>query len=248
MIPIYFVWSQKYKILAELLNKSLNEYTDHFVPMPIFIDQSVFDKECKPSAGHIISGCSVKIAKKYELLCNLPENSYFIFCDADIHVFKDKPFKELIDIYIKLNADLVCMKESMTSPIYNIGFNLIKVNEINRQLYKGILEEFTRVPDSLDQTVFNRDIVNYTGSIYYFSSELVCTTSCLGLLELQKNWQKMKENIIIFQPICNGECSNPIEIKLRQYGVLDIDKLYFNYDIFKSFPHIRNFLEFFNQQ
>lgn len=246
MIPLFFLWSPKYEILAKILNASLKTYTNVFNVMPLFVEQSVFDKELKPEAGHYFAGCTLKMAKIYDLLCNLEENTYFVFCDADIVFFEGKPVKELFDIYThaNTNADIIFMRESMTSEVCNCGFALIKVCEENRKLYKRVLDDFVKQPTAVEQTLVNNQMASYTGIRLYFPPEFVATTSTLAGLETRPNWHVMRNNTFVFQAICNGESNNQIVTKLQQYGVFDIDKKYFGCDAFKSQALVEDFLKF----
>jgi len=233
MIPYYYLWSDKYLILSLCLKEFISHYSDTLELRDIYLEQKLFDEQFKNSDAHFLCGVSLKIEKTYELLCSLEENSYFIFSDADIIIFKDKPLKELLEFYMKLSADIVYMKESCSENIANNGFIFLKVCDENRKLFKNILDKFIERPEELDMTLFNEELKNYEGLKYFFPTEIVATTTSSRELEECPNWQKMRKNHIIFQTLCNATLKNPgpIEQKLMQYNTLEINVL----DILKKY-------------
>ena len=82
-IPYIFIWTPKYKVFANVLKKGLAEYPE-LEDKSIFLPQEFFDANSNKSAGHLMSGCSLKLQTAYEMLNTLPEGSYFIFSDADV--------------------------------------------------------------------------------------------------------------------------------------------------------------------
>ena len=165
--------------------------------------------------------------KTYELLTSLPENSYFIFSYADVIIFPNRKFDELIKHYIGLSADIVFMKEAPDLEISNIGFSLIKVCEANKKLFRDAIDKCENEPTSLDQSVVNQVLKSYTGKHYYFPSENVGTSSTLIYFKKQSNdvLNNVLNNLIVFQALCNpthGTDSAVLQ-KLHQYKMFGIN-------------------------
>jgi hypothetical protein len=225
-IPFYYVWTPKYKVLADILKQSLAHYSTIFEDKGVFMEQEMFDSKMYKAPGHYLNGCYIKLEKTYELLTTLPENSYFIFSDADMLLLPGKPLQELMNFYTKTNADIVFMRESFTSIISNIGFSLIKVCEANRKLFSEALEQGKLLPGSLDQSLINEALSRYNGFHCFFPPEFVITT-CTAI-ESQTNYHKthiVRKNCIIFQPLIDPSQSIDASIneKLLQYKYFGLD-------------------------
>jgi hypothetical protein len=224
-IPWYFIWSDRYEIFANILKQGINMYPTIFQDKNQYISQEDFDKHLNKAKGHFLCGCFLKLNKTYELLTTLPENSYFIFSDADILIFPNRALEDLINLYIKINADIVFMREALNSSFNNVGFSLIKVCEANRKLFSDAIQKSQTDTFGLDGSIINDSLSNYTGSLFQFPPEFVMT-SCT-FKDFQKRQSNMKntyENLMIFQALCNPE--NPPEYviyeKLQQYKTLGV--------------------------
>ncbi len=227
-IPYVFVWSENYKVFADCLKKSVQTYPSIFTDESQHIPQTEFDKSIYKIDGHFLNGCFIKLEKTLECLYTFPENSYFIFSDADIILFPNKQLPELINFYRTIEADIVFMRESLTNPISNIGFSLIRVNDHTRALFQTALQLAQQDPTSLDQTVVNKALQTFSGSHYYFPSEFVMTSSTMMEFE-SLSWNSffstIRPNCMVFQPLCNPTQTKEevFQVKLSQYKQLNID-------------------------
>jgi hypothetical protein len=222
-IPYVFIWTPKYEIFADVLKKGIKIYPE-LEDKSIFIPQEFFDAHSNKAPGHLMTGCSLKLLTAYEMLKTLPEDSYFIFSDADIILFPGKPLMELLNVYIRLGADCVFMRETMSMEFYNVGFSLLRVNQINRDLFLRALKKYESEPNGLDGSFINDCLKDYAGTCFYFPPELVATTSSVIDMDKKKASQyTMRTKIIVFQALCDAHKSSEqmIKQKLEQYKILE---------------------------
>jgi hypothetical protein len=223
-IPYVFLWTPKYEIFANVLKAGIRTY-EGLEDKSFFIPQEIFDANTYKSPGHLMCGCSLKLQLTYDMLKILPENSYFIFSDADILLFPQKPFMELLNLYIKLEADAVFMRETMDKRFYNVGFSFLRVNELNRKLFMDALKMYETEPDGLDGTFINHCLKSYNGSCFFFPPELVATTCTVKDLDAQStNMGLMRSKLVVFQALCdaNKTSEDSIKQKLEQYQILGV--------------------------
>lgn len=224
-IPVYYYWSEEYEIYARILQWGLSHYTDTFEDRGIFREQKEFDKVCYTKPGEpYFNHCFFKVEKAYELLQTLPENSYFLFSDADVIVFPGKPLKELFDVYMKLEADLVFMRDAPRLNVSNCGFIFMRVNQRNRDFWKSILETHAQ-REGCEQSIINSLLKTYGGSHFYFPHELIATTCTLKEGEENPNSVgEMRRRCMVFQALCDPTKSKASvrEQKLVQYQALGI--------------------------
>lgn len=221
-IPYVFVWTPKYSIFSEILKNQLKPYP-FLEDRSFFIPQEVWDANANKAPGHFMTGCSLKLQIVYKMLHELPNDSYFIFSDADIVIFPNKPFQELVDVYRKIDADIVFMRESLRHQFSNVGFSLIRVNDVNRDLFKRALDMFKDCSTGLDGSFINECLKTYTGTHFFFPPELVATTCTVKQMdEIQSNAMKMRKKIIVFQALCDADKPSVFQInqKLEQYQIL----------------------------
>jgi len=224
-IPYYFIWSQSYEYFAQMLKQCIACYSNILEDRSIFVEQSVFDEKIyKTPNAHFLQGCFIKLEKTYELLCTLPENSYFIFSDADVILFPNKKLNELLNLYIATDIDIVFMREGASSRTYNIGFSLIKVCDENRRLFQTVLELCKESPNELDQTLVNKALKSYNGTYHFFPTEFVCTTCVIADYNTKKNIALTRDTYMIFQAISDPTLPKEQMIydKLSQYKLLGI--------------------------
>jgi hypothetical protein len=222
-IPFYFFWTPKYKVFADVLKNGLSHYPGIFENREIFMSQEEFDATMYKAPGHYLNGCFLKLEKTYDLLRTLPENSYFVLSDADIILFPGKPIGELFELYMKMGADITFMRDIPSTKTYNCGFIFLRVCEANRNLYAEINEECKRNPTELEQSIVNKCLKNYTGSLYYFPHELVATTCCIiESDQRQSNSMLMRSKIIVYQALCDADkpSEHTINQKIEQYRIL----------------------------
>jgi hypothetical protein len=174
-----------------------------------------------------LNGCNLKLVRTLELLKTLPENSYFLFSDADIIIFPERGLDKLIQNSINSGTDIVFMQESPDKDCSNIGFSLIKVCEANRILFEESLRLMEADPAGLDQCFVNDALKKYTGKHQYFLSELVGTSSTLIYYQRNEphNFDTIMINYMVFQALCNPEngTDSAIVQKLHQYKMFGIN-------------------------
>jgi hypothetical protein len=223
-IPYIFIYTPKYQLFADILKKGINSYSE-LEDKSIFLPQEFFDANSNKSPGHLMTGCTLKLRTTYEMLKTLPENSYFIFSDADVILFPEKPFIDLLKVYMNLNADIAFMRETISMEFYNVGFSLIKVNDVNRDLFLRAIKKYETEPNGLDGSFINECLKDYTGSCFYFPPELVTTTcTCIDMDKNKMRMGLMRSKIIVFQALCDADKSSEVMIKqkLEQYAILGI--------------------------
>lgn len=227
-IKYHYQWSENYKMFRDILKFSLELYPDVFEISDEFIPQEKWNPILDSSIDkglHPIAGCWFKVYKIHELLHTLPENSYFIFSDVDIIIFPDRKLKELMDLYVNMEADMVFMKEAQNRDSSNFGFAMYRVNEINRKLYDHMLEEIKLDPHGLDQCIFNECLKQYNGSHFYFPPELVMTaSSAIDCQHKTHNTATMFGKAMIYQAICDPTQGKESMIyqKIHQYKMFGI--------------------------
>lgn len=224
-LPFYYYYTPKYEVFANVLKRGLSVYPGIFEDKGIFMNQEDFDATMYKSPGHFLNGCFLKLEKTYELLQTLPENSYFVFSDADIILFPDRPIGELFQFYMKMDADLVFMRDIPSTKTYNCGFIFLKVCQKNRDFYAHIMEECKRVPTELEQSIVNNVLKNYNGSVFYFPHEFVATTcTIIESDQRRSNAMLMRSKIIIYQALCDADkpSAQVVKQKLEQYSALGV--------------------------
>lgn len=223
-IPYCFVWSPDYEDFATILKRGIAEYSSIFTLHDTFISQEEYNQTLSNQERHFLCGSFLKLEKTRELLYTLPEDSYFIFSDADVALLPKTHLEKLLRYYMEVEADIVFMREAPQMNYYNIGFSLIRVNDRNRQLFQTILQKAEETPTELDQVLVNQALSEYTGSVFSFPHEFVMT-SC-SAIDAQKvsNYETMCKHIYVYQPLCDP--TKPKEHrradKLGQYKVLGI--------------------------
>ena len=225
-IPYYFIWSDKYQIFANVLKQGIQIYSDMFEDKSEYYPQHFFDQHLNKAPGHFLTGCFLKLRKTYEILMSLPENSYFIFSDADILVFPGKNFDKLIQQYIDNDTDIVFMKEAPDFDFSNVGFSLIKVCSANKKLFEDAINQIDASPNGLDGGFVNEALKTYTGKHNYFPTETVGTSSTLIYYQNNEphNFNTIINNIVVFQALCYPEngLDSAIVQKLKQYEMFGI--------------------------
>lgn len=225
-IPYYFIWSDKYEVFANVLKEGINSYPNFLEDKSEYYPQSFFDQHLNKAPGHFLTGCFLKLRKTYDILMSLPEDSYFIFSDADVILFPNSQFDQLIKHYIDLSADIVFMKEAPDFEFSNVGFSLIKVCEANKKLFRDAISQIDQEPTGLDGSFINQALKNYKGKHYYFP-DTVATSSTLIYFRNKSNLDlnNLISNLIVFQTLCdpsNGTDS-AIQQKIHQYRMFGIN-------------------------
>lgn len=225
-LPVFFMWSDNYKTFADILKACIGTYPDYLEDKSIYIEQSVFDKNLHKAPGHFFNGCFFKLEKTLELLNSLPENSYFLVTDVDIIVFPGKPLKQLIDVYINNNIDIVFMQEAPDMCTANMGFILVKVCDNNRNLFKRSMEFAKEDPNGLDQTFMNNALKEYEGTYFHFPSEFIGTSSTMIYHQNKnpKNCNALIQKMMVFHALCDPtqQFQSVFMQKIMQYKMLGI--------------------------
>lgn len=228
-IPYYFIWSDKYQIFANILKQGIQCYSDTVEDKSEHYPQYIFDQSMNKAPGHFLCGCNIKLVRTLELLKTLPENSYFIFSDADIIVFPQRGLDKIIQDCMNNNLDIVFMREAPGRDCSNIGFSLIKVCDANRKLFEESLKLMEANPTGLDQYFVNEALKIYTGKHDYFPTESVGTSSTLIYYQNNEphNFNTIMNTIVVFQALCNPENGTDSAIiqKLKQYEMFGIIRM-----------------------
>jgi len=225
-IKYHYQWSENYKMFRDILKFSLELYPDVFEISDEFIPQEKWDNKIDSVKDKgWLAGCWFKVFKIHELLHSLPENSYFIFSDVDIIIFPDRKLKELMDLYVNIEADMIFMKEAQNKDCSNFGFSMYRVNDVNRKLFNRMLEEIKINPDGIDMSILNDCLKEYNGSHFYFPPELVMTScSAIDCQQKPHNASTMFGKAMIYQAICNPTQGKESMIyqKINQYKMFGI--------------------------
>ncbi len=205
VLPYYFLWSDNYKLFADILKNCINLHPNLFELRDEYIPQSEFDKHLTHEKGiHFLQGCFLKVHKLKTLLETLPENTYFIFSDADILLTPNPIIKELMELYMKSNVDLVFMRETRTSTFNNVGFGLYKVCQENRELINAVWQMAIENSDSLDGTLTNTALASYKGVYAQFPTEYVMTSCTYNDYDKISDMFKLtNRTLCVFQPLCD---------------------------------------------
>jgi hypothetical protein len=205
VLPYYFIWSDNYKIFADILKNCIRLHPNLFEIRDEYIPQSEFDKHLDHEKGHhFLQGCFLKVKKIKTLLETLPENTYFIFSDADVLLTPNPIIKDLMELYIKSNVDLVFMRETRNNPFNNVGFGLYKVCKENRDLMDTVWMMAQRTPHGLDGTLTNEALETYKGVYAQFPTEYVMT-SCthIDYEKLTNVCALTNRTLCVFQALCD---------------------------------------------
>jgi hypothetical protein len=234
-IKYHYQWSENYKMFRDILKFSLELYPNVFEISDEFIPQEKWNPilDSGKDKGWL-AGCWFKVFKIHELLHSLPENSYFIFSDVDIIIFPNRKLKELMDLYVNIEADMIFMKEAQNNDCSNFGFSMYRVNEVNRKLFDKMLAEIKINPNGVDMTILNTCLKDYNGSHFYFPPELVMTAcSAIDCQQKSHNSSTMFGKVIVYQAICDPTQGKESMIyqKIHQYKMFGI-----------PFEHIRRIM------
>ena len=182
MFTWLYVWSPKYEIFHYLLQNQTKDISG-FQIQPVFFPQSVFARKEGDDGKHFLTGIGVKI---YVLLKNLEskEGEYVVFSDVDILCLKQN-LASILEEYKK--NDITCMRESLDSDYYNIGFMLVKNTPNTINLFKRVLERI-RTENMLDQDVFNEELKQFNGSIGHFSIPEFIQSNMIEQLNKDENY------------------------------------------------------------
>jgi hypothetical protein len=223
-IPLYYIWTPKYEIFHHIFKDSLNCYKNVVEPRPIFLSQEEFDKTIKESNS--FGGWFLKIDTILDLLQTLPEDSYFIFSDADMYFFPEKQIKELLELSINSKIDITLMRESNLQNFSNIGFMLIRVCDQTRELFKMTHDIFDSGTNSTDQGLVNMALEKFTGTHANFPTIYVLTTcTVIEIRKNKENYDDMFSKAMIFQPLPDGRLTGFEKRinKIMQFVGLGID-------------------------
>jgi hypothetical protein len=218
-IPFYYIWTPRYECFHKLLSDSLLPYSTLLEPKPIFLTQEEFQATLSSSSGAYTSWF-LKIDCILEALHKLPEDSYFIFSDADVYLFPNRPIQELLNLYTKSKIDLVGMQESRSDPYLNFGFILLRVCDATRALFINTKRLNQETPGKSDQDLVNLALKTFTGTYGFFPPCFVSTMSTIeDMLETSICLSKSLSTIHIFQPLPHGDLPSREKLiaKLTQY-------------------------------
>ncbi len=161
---VYF-YSPLYEFYSKRITENLSSYFDL---KPIFINDINNDK-----GGHTFwGGNSIKIEL---IIQEIKENigNFIVFSDATIFINANNAssLKEFIDKYT--NYDL-CFADNAINDKYNIGFILIKCNDITLSFFQNVLFDLKKFK-GWDQEIVNEHIFNskYNLNISKFDKSMI---------------------------------------------------------------------------
>lgn len=226
-IPWYYMWSQLYGFFHHLLQDTMKEQTLKL--QPIFLDQSVFDRELYKIDGHAWLGCSIKIDLLLERLKMENQAPYIIFSDIDILV---KPgIYEKLQPYMDKGITMTFLKEGEH---LNIGFILLKVCPEVIAFWELVKARMVEDPQH-DQKYVNQMIGEYPGTWTTLDKkDFVCSNEWDGV-----------SPYTVYQPLCSnlGKEFNVAE-KLFYVAQLGVDmEPYMKYVPGEIIPYIYKFQE-----
>lgn len=221
-IPLYYIYTPRYEAFHKLLFDSLTHYPSIFEAKPIFLTQEDFQKTLKSPDGSYTSWF-LKIDCILDALHQLPENSYFIFSDADIYCFPNKDMESLFHVYMNNSIDFVAMQESTHDASVNFGFCLVRVCDATRKLFIHTKQyESTTMSD---QRIVNVSLQTFEGSLAFFPPTLVASMSTIeDILQNSIRSALQLSKVMIFQPLPNGDepPRKKIIAKLSQYYACNV--------------------------
>ena len=198
---------------------------------PIFLDQSVFDRELYKINGHAWLGCCIKIDLLIERLkmAEVSKTPYIIFSDIDILV---KPgVYEKLQPHMDKGVSMAFLKEGEH---LNIGFILLKVCPEVLAFWELVKARMVENPQH-DQKYVNEMIGEYPGTwTTLYKKDFVCSNEWDGC-----------SPYVVYQPLCSnlGKEFNVAEklFYTAQMGV-DMDP-YMKYVPADIVPYIYKFQE-----
>ena len=160
------MWSQKYRIFHELIQVEMKEHELNL--QPIFIEQSVFDKELyQTENAHSWNGCTIKVDLLLERL-RTSSAPYILFTDVDLII---KPgVYTTIQPYIEQEQTMVFIKEGESG--VNIGFILLKVCNEVINFWENVKNKMLEIPGH-DQKYVNELLSLYSGKWTTFDPQIM---------------------------------------------------------------------------
>jgi hypothetical protein len=165
------MWSQKYAFFHHILQDSQKE--EELKLEPIFIEQSVFDKNLHQKEGeHAWSGCSIKIDLLIQRLKEAHNiHPYILFTDVDLLV-NPGIYKNLVP-YMESGTSMLFLKEGEH---LNIGFVLLKVCPDVLAFWEMVKAKMLEEPKH-DQGYVNELIEGYPGTYTTFDNQVFCCSN-----------------------------------------------------------------------
>ena len=158
----YYIWSPKYEIFHQILSSSLVDASG-IILHPIFAKQSYFTPTSKE--GHFFSGLTIK-QFVIEKALREHKGEYVIVSDADLIVLQKDKIADYLKDYEK--NEITCMKDTVDTDTYNMGFMLLKSTESTAALFSKITARI-KEENGHDQMILNEELSSFSEPHALFS-------------------------------------------------------------------------------
>jgi hypothetical protein len=158
----YYIWSPKYEVFHQILSSSLVD-TSGIILHPIFAKQSYFTPTSKD--GHFFSGLTIK-QFVIEKALREHKGEYVIVSDADLIVLQKDKITDYLKDYEK--NEITCMKDTVETDTYNMGFMFLKSTDSTSALFSRITERIKQ-ENGHDQAILNEELRSFSGPHGLFS-------------------------------------------------------------------------------
>ena len=158
----YYIWSPKYEVFHQILSSSLVDASG-IILHPIFAKQSYFTPTSKD--GHFFSGLTIK-QFVIEKALREHKGEYVIVSDADLIVLQKDKIANYLKEYQK--NEITCMKDTVETDTYNMGFMFLKSTDSTATLFSRITERI-KAENGHDQAILNEELSSFSGPRGLFS-------------------------------------------------------------------------------
>jgi len=184
----YYIYSPKYEIFHQILYNCIGNTSFHVVP--VFVPQEAFQNLYNPREKHFFSGSVLKIELIVEALKANP-NKHILCSDADIIVNNPEAFSRYLESYTQY--DITFMKDNIHNNDLCAAFGFLKSSPVVIEFFKSVLCEI-RETNGLDQTIMNRLLPSFKGSVGCFSMPEV----------IQSNLATTETPFYVIQLLCSN--------------------------------------------
>lgn len=218
-IPWYYMWSPKYAIFHNILYSNISDISG--IPVhPLFFPQSAW--EPKEGGIHFIDGNTIKLEVLVDAL-EYHKGEMVIISDADIIVLKPELLYDYLQDY--MDNDITFMKNSREETDSNIGFGLVRSNDLTINFFKEMIHHIKTIGGH-DQTLYNEWIAagKFPGKHAQFSIPEMLQSNNF-MIESRLNTEN--KPIIMIQMLCSngGYEINAVEKLLTAIRFVDISDL-----------------------
>jgi hypothetical protein len=158
----YYIWSPKYEIFHQILSSTLVDASG-IILHPIFAKQSYFTPTSKD--GHFFSGLTIK-QFVIEKALREHKGEHIIVSDADLIILQKDKIAEYLKEYEQ--NEITCMKDTVDTDTYNMGFMFLKSTESTADFFSKITRRI-KEENGHDQMILNEELPSFPGSHGLFS-------------------------------------------------------------------------------